>query len=357
VVHSHEEGALVGLVVARLLGVPHVYDMGNGWGTVLTNFGVGGSSPAVALADRLESSVMRASQLVISQVPAVHRSSLAAGITTSHHIPNATVEAPAEPGAGARTRAELGVAAGARLVVYAGSFERYQGLEMLLLALADPGLGDLPVELALVGGTDAQVLAAEALVTSIGLEMKVHLVGMVDPGAISSYLDAADVLVSPRLTGSNTPLKLYSYLQAGKPIVATDIASHTQVLDRSCAEIVATDPAGFAAGIGRVLRSAERASSLAEGASRLGQGHSLARFVGATAAAYHGVGGAAPDEERTAAATERIIALLATTAPSAPVAARGTVTANRPPLTAAFTPPAATPRPEHHTGSLTCEQL
>ena len=47
---------------------------------------------------------------------------------------------------------------------------------------------------------------------------------------IPAYLLAADVLVSPRSRGTNTPLKIYQYLRSGKPIVATRLLTHTQVL-------------------------------------------------------------------------------------------------------------------------------
>ena len=48
---------------------------------------------------------------------------------------------------------------------------------------------------------------------------------------IPLFLDAADVLVSPRSSGTNTPLKIYQYLRSGRPIVATRLLTHTQVLD------------------------------------------------------------------------------------------------------------------------------
>ena len=35
---------------------------------------------------------------------------------------------------------------------------------------------------------------------------------------------------SPRSTGTNTPLKIYQYLRSGRPIVATNLRTHTQVL-------------------------------------------------------------------------------------------------------------------------------
>ena len=66
---------------------------------------------------------------------------------------------------------------------------------------------------------------------------------------IPLFLDAADVLVSPRSTGTNTPLKIYQYLRSGRPIVATRLLTHTQVLDDEVAILTAATPDGFAGGI------------------------------------------------------------------------------------------------------------
>ena len=42
-VHSHEEGGLIGVVVAALLRVPHLYDMHSSLPQQLTNFAFSGS--------------------------------------------------------------------------------------------------------------------------------------------------------------------------------------------------------------------------------------------------------------------------------------------------------------------------
>jgi glycosyltransferase involved in cell wall biosynthesis len=91
----------------------------------------------------------------------------------------------------------------------------------------------------------------------------------VPPLEIFSYHSIADVLITTRSRGTNTPLKIYQYLRAGKPIVATEIRSHTQVLDDASAELVAPDPGQVASGVLRVLRDPDRARQLAQGAARL----------------------------------------------------------------------------------------
>ena len=64
---------------------------------------------------------------------------------------------------------------------------------------------------------------------------------------IPAYLLAADVLVSPRSRGTNTPLKIYQYLRSGKPIVATRLLTHTQVLSDETAILTGATPRGIRA--------------------------------------------------------------------------------------------------------------
>ena len=66
---------------------------------------------------------------------------------------------------------------------------------------------------------------------------------------IPVILDAADVLVSPRSRGTNTPLKIYQYLRSGRAIVATRLLTHTQVLDDNVAILTGGQPREFADGI------------------------------------------------------------------------------------------------------------
>ncbi len=69
------------------------------------------------------------------------------------------------------------------------------------------------------------------------------------PSELPAFLALADVLVSPRIQGENTPFKVYTYLASGKPLVATRIPTHTQLLDDSLAFLVEPTAEGLAAGI------------------------------------------------------------------------------------------------------------
>ena len=64
-----------------------------------------------------------------------------------------------------------------------------------------------------------------------------------------TIFDSADVLLSPRIKGNNTPMKIYSYMASGKPILATRLSTHTQVLDDASAMLAEPEPAAFAQGM------------------------------------------------------------------------------------------------------------
>ena len=73
---------------------------------------------------------------------------------------------------------------------------------------------------------------------------------------------ARSVLVSPRLHGGNTPLKLYSYMWSAVPIVATDLPTHTQVLDAGSAVLRPATADGLAGGMLEVLGDPARFAPL-----------------------------------------------------------------------------------------------
>jgi glycosyltransferase involved in cell wall biosynthesis len=105
---------------------------------------------------------------------------------------------------------------------------------------------------------------------ALGIEDRVRFTGQVEPSRIPLYVGIADVLVSPRVSGTNTPLKIYSYLKSGKPLVATDLWTHTQVLNEKISILVHPDPESIAEGLSFALASSE-ARTRADRAKRLSE--------------------------------------------------------------------------------------
>ena len=109
----------------------------------------------------------------------------------------------------------------------------------------------------LVGGESEQIKEMKALANSLNINKYVVFTGKRAVNEMPVFMAIADVLVSPRTIGTNTPLKIYSYLKSGKPIVATNLLTHTQVLDETVSVLTAPEPDAFADGIVRLLTNDE----------------------------------------------------------------------------------------------------
>jgi glycosyltransferase involved in cell wall biosynthesis len=152
------------------------------------------------------------------------------------------------------------------LALYVGNLESYQGIDLLLdaLLLMAP---EQRCNLLVIGGSNAAVEAYTAKAQAAGLGEWVHFLGQRPLDALPVYLKQADILCSPRLKGVNTPMKIYSYMLAGRAILATDIASHSQVLDGTCAMLVSPTPQAMAEGWSALIASRHLRSSLGEQAA------------------------------------------------------------------------------------------
>jgi glycosyltransferase involved in cell wall biosynthesis len=266
VLHSHEEAAFFCVGLARRFGIPHVYDMHSSLPQQLANFRRFNVGPARAAFEGLERRVLETCDGVISICPDLGQL-VERVVPGKHHrmIENTGDDTQVFPSAGRSIRAELELV-GREVVLYTGTFEAYQGLELLLAGFRDVAQRRPAAHLVLVGGNTAQVTAFRARVAAAGLSDRVTLVGTVSPVEIPAFFEATDVIVSPRSSGTNTPLKIYGYLRSGVPVVATNIHTHTQTLDSTVAELVPPTASGLAAGIERLLTDREHARRLAESA-------------------------------------------------------------------------------------------
>ena len=174
---------------------------------------------------------------------------------------------------------------GAVLALYVGNLEHYQGVDLMLDAIAM--LESPPLKFVAVGGDADAAAAYRARVAALGLEAHVEFIGARPLSQLGALLAQADVLVSPRLKGQNTPMKLYSYLAAGKALLATRIRSHTQVLSDDNALLVEPTPAAVARGLDVLLHSPALREQLALSARRLATTrYSLTQFRASIANAY-----------------------------------------------------------------------
>jgi len=166
-------------------------------------------------------------------------------------------------------RKELGIPRNKTVVCYTGHLYRWKGTHILAQAmrkLADDYL------LYVVGGTLKDISEFEEFISANRIP-NVITVGYVPPKMIPKYLAAADVLVLPNTSEEaisrlyTSPLKLFEYMAARRPIVASDLPSVREILDEKSAMLVKSDdPEALAEGIRKVLEYGESGHKLAENA-------------------------------------------------------------------------------------------
>ncbi len=169
------------------------------------------------------------------------------------------------------------VGADAVLALYVGNLEHYQGIDLLLEAVAASTAKN--VRLVVIGGENSHVAEYRLRAQALAIDRQVHFMGPRPVSTLRGYLEQADVLVSPRVLGENTPMKIYSYMQAGKAILATDIRSHAQALDSTCAELVSPSVDAFGNGLQRLAEDLEHRRRLGSAAlEKVEREYSLSAF-------------------------------------------------------------------------------
>lgn len=173
-------------------------------------------------------------------------------------------------------RAELGLPALKKIVCYSGNIYEGRGMELLI----ESALKLKDVLFLIVGGLDSDVDRLRGIVDSKNAR-NVELTGFVPHTSVPLYLGAADVLVMPYTpeitikggTGAKdftSPIKLFEYMAAGKPIVASSIPSVAEVLQdgRNALLVEAGSGESLYRGIQKVLNNPEIAESIARGAMK-----------------------------------------------------------------------------------------
>ncbi len=160
-------------------------------------------------------------------------------------------------------RNELNLPKDKKIVLYTGHLYSWKGADSLAQAVNDLDNDTLAV---FVGGTDSDL---KSFRDEYGTNSKIMILGLQPRKFIPQYLKSADVLVLPNSAKSKiskyytSPMKLFEYMAAGRPIVATNLPSITEILNDNNAVLVTPDnPSSLADGIIRVLKDKELAEKI-----------------------------------------------------------------------------------------------
>lgn len=263
VVHAHEEAIFFCRFLKPVFRFRLIYDMHSILSQQLVNFSFTSSKLLIGMFRRLEDGCLGKANVVITISPALaeHAMPRVRDPQTHFLIENSLfdplrlarhVDAPL---AGDQWLHLLD--GGRPVTLYAGTFESYQGIGLLLRAFAAARLKAPDAFLLLLGGRPDQVREQRDEAEHLGIGDHCRFAGQVSRELAQRATREATVLTSPRTVGSNTPLKIYEQIASGVVLVATRIGAHTQVLSDDNCVLVDPEPEAMARGLLAALAGGE----------------------------------------------------------------------------------------------------
>jgi glycosyltransferase involved in cell wall biosynthesis len=252
-----------GLELSRALGVPHVLEVNAPLAT--EQHRVRGLHMA-DVATAIENRVWRQTGAVLAVSDELAAEVRARGVAPErvHVLPNGVDAARFgfdRAAAAARVRAALGLGTGP-IVGFVGSLKPWHGTDVLLEAFARLAPAH-PTACLLVVGDGPAAGALRERTRGLGLEPRVRFTGAVEHARVPELVAAMDIAAAPYRAADDfyfSPIKVYEYLAAGTPVVASPLG---QIAPLVAAGLVTPAAAGDAGDLARALESILQAPAAA----------------------------------------------------------------------------------------------
>lgn len=244
VIHAHSPAlnGLAALKAGRKSGLPVVYEIRAFWEDAAVDHGTCKEDDLrYRLTRKMETHVVKNASAVTTICEGLRGDLISRGFDESKFtvIPNAVnieqfdVITP-EDKAGNAELAQTLKLEGCQVLGFLGSFYAYEGLDLAIAAMPAVLAKNPNARLLLVGG-GPQEQNLKQQVTLLGLEGKVIFTGRVPHSEVGKYYSLVDLLVYPRkpmrLTDLVTPLKPLEAMAQGKPVIASDVGGHKELIE------------------------------------------------------------------------------------------------------------------------------
>lgn len=225
----------------------------------------------LGLYKKVEAYAIRNADAIIGTGPALvtQAQRIAPGKPVHHifDIPSSLVEP--DPERTAQERAKYAPHSADVIALYVGSFASYQGIPLMIQAIPKALQKAPNLRVVIIGGTDEEIARLKQDLTLLGCEDRVYFPGKIHPDQLPHTLAAADILLSPRIAGDNTPLKLLDYAKAGGAIVACDNPANRLILNDEQAMLATPTPDAFAGKIAELALDKSLRDTIAAAGHRL----------------------------------------------------------------------------------------
>ena len=152
-------------------------------------------------------------------------------------------------------------------LIYIGTVSQQRGRDVMLEAMVDLAEEGIPVHLTIVGADDIELTYCKARIQQLGINTHVEVLGRVTGDQIPKMLANADIGIclweDKPWWRFNPPTKLFEYLTAGLPVLASDIRTHTRYIQNWRNGLVFEYSAeGLTSAIGELVLNKSRLSTM-----------------------------------------------------------------------------------------------
>ncbi len=289
-IHTHEEAGVMGVILSAMFGGKHLYYMHSDLSTVIASSDFTKNPLLMKLVGAVQNFMLHHADGIVAFYPGIAETArqIAPNKPVYMILPPAVDEEVPHPVPDEvmQLRNQLKVNDGP-VLLYTGTLEKYQGIDILLESVAAVCAEFPNARYIIAGGRPDQIEKLQHLSQKLHVSKAVHFVGQRPLEEMPKYMALADILLSPRSKGTHTPLKLYTYLRSGVPMLATDIPAHTQILTPEVALLVPPTAHDLAQGTLTLLRNATLANALGTSAHQCWQEqYSWSAFLERNRAAY-----------------------------------------------------------------------
>ncbi|VAX23395.1 hypothetical protein MNBD_NITROSPINAE04-163, partial [hydrothermal vent metagenome] len=239
-------------LLSKIFRVPYVFDMDSHITDQLRYSGFFKDGFILKTVQRMEASAIKNASAVVTVCPYLtdiaKRYAQADKVHQVEDIPQEFPPPPKDASAN-KLRDELNIPQSAPVLLYTGNFEKYQGIDLLMESIPEVVKSAPDAIFVIVGGDDRRAETCSRKAETLGVAQNVRLTGPRPLEWMPLFHEMADILLSPRIEGTNTPLKVYTYLKTGKPLVATDLPTHTQLLNRDIAMLAKPEKLEYSSSI------------------------------------------------------------------------------------------------------------
>lgn len=265
-IHAHlHEGTLIGSVLKKLFRIPLLFDyQGSLSGESLNHGFFRATSPLLKIFKLIERFIDRRADHIITSSDKGRQelvndwgigpekvTNLIDGVDTEVFRPYPQSEA----------RRELGISGHVKLVVYLGLFNQYQGVDLLLDAIALVRKKSPDIRFLLMGFPEKEY---QRKASDMGIDDFITFTGRVSYDRAPFLLSAGDLAVSPKLSQTEANGKLFNYMACGLPTVAFDNQINREILGDHGIYVERGNTALLASTIVSTLQNSNLMSSLSE---------------------------------------------------------------------------------------------